>query len=251
MDTSHDPFAYSVEYVHDVNELPRPPKLLRKDAMNDWRYDRSTIAKKGEIIENNDRTGGYPLYSFLSTLNTEEADEFAIFETKFKKFMYGGVSVQRLLPNAPPTRSGLTRREKRTLWLMLPEVGSLRLGFVSKLKDGSGSASMDDLSMASSIAPSRTEDDVSVLVYTKLFYAVIYLIFWYVFFFGIPKDQSVSINAGNVRLSSKQSISMTDVTLLSQDPSVSELWAFLLLHIHDAQGILHMIHLGHSSTQPG
>lgn len=154
----------SVEYVHDVNELPRPPKLLRKDAMNDWRYNRSTIARKGEILENNDRTPGYPLYSFLSTLNTEEADEFAIFETKFKKFMYGGVTVQRLLPNAPPTRSGMTRRERRTLWLMLPEVGSLRLGFVSKLKDDHfNGAAMDDMSIASSIAPSRTDDDVSLL----------------------------------------------------------------------------------------
>lgn len=130
--------------------------------MNDWRYDRSTIARKGEIIENNDRTKGYPLFSFLSTLSTEEADEFASFETKFKRFMYGGVSVQRLLPYASPTRSGLTRREKRTLWLMLPEVGSLRLGFVSKLKDDNGHDVMDDMSMASSIAPSRTDDDVSL-----------------------------------------------------------------------------------------
>ena len=131
--------------------------------MNDWRYNRSTIAKKGEILENNERTAGYPLYSFLSTLNAEEADEFAIFETKFKKFMYGGVTVQRLLPNAPQTQSGMTRREKRTLWLMLPEVGSLRLGFVSKLKDNQGNAALDDMSLASSIAPSRTDEDVSIM----------------------------------------------------------------------------------------
>lgn len=173
---------FSVEYVHDVNELPRPPKLLRKDAMNDWRFDRSTIARKGEIIENTDRTGGFPLYSFLSTLNSEEADEFASFETKFKRFLYGGVSVQRLLPNAPPTRSGLTRREKRTLWLMLPEVGSLRLGFVSKLKDDNVNAAMDDMSMASSsITPSRTEDDVSLWRHTMyrnfcIYFSTLFLI---------------------------------------------------------------------------
>ena len=131
--------------------------------MNDWRYDRSTIARKGEILENNSRTAGYPLYSFLSTLNSEEADEFAIFETKFKKFMYGGVSVQRLLPNAPPTRSGMTQREKRTLWLMLPEVGSLRLGYVSKLKDDNGYATDEMSSLASSTAPSRNEDNVRLL----------------------------------------------------------------------------------------
>eukprot|EP00804_Cyclotella_cryptica_P005778 CCRYP_000091-RA/>CCRYP_000091-RA protein AED:0.05 eAED:0.05 QI:331/1/1/1/0.83/0.71/7/1515/1505 len=185
---------HSVEYVHDVTELPRPPSLLRKDAMNDWRFDRSIVARKGEIFENNERNAGYPLYSFLTTLNAEEADEFAIFETKFKKFLYGGVAVQRLLPNSPPTRSGLTRRERRTLWLMLPEVGSLRLGFVSRLKDGSGdTATMDDMTTSSSIAPSRTDDD----------------------------DRTIGADTANVKLSSKQSMSLTDITLLSQDPNVT------------------------------
>ncbi|KAL7517055.1 hypothetical protein ACHAWX_006539 [Stephanocyclus meneghinianus] len=185
---------HSVEYVHDVTELPRPPSLLRKDAMNNWRFDRSIIARKGEIFDNNERNAGYPLYSFLTTLNSEEAEEFAVFETKFKKFMYGGVAVQRLLPNAPPTRSGLTRRERRTLWLMLPEVGSLRLGFVSRKKDGSGdTATMDDMTTSSSIAPSRTDDE----------------------------DQTIGDDTGNVKLSSKQSMSLTDITLLSQDPNVT------------------------------
>jgi hypothetical protein len=140
-----------------VAELPRPPSLLRKDAMNDWRFDRSIVARKGEIFDNNDRNAGYPLYSFLSTLNSEEADEFAMFETKFKKFMYGGVAVQRLLPNAPPTRRGLTRREKRTLWLMLPEVGSLRLGFVSR-----GKGDDDDMTTESSLATTSRAGDVRI-----------------------------------------------------------------------------------------
>ena len=208
-------FLSSVEYVHDVNELPRLPKLLRKDSMNDWRYDRSTIARKGEILENNSRTAGYPLYSFLSTLNSEEADEFAIFETKFKKFMYGGVSVQRLLPNAPPTRSGMTQREKRTLWLMLPEVGSLRLGYVSKLKDDNGYATDEMSSLASSTAPSRNEDNVRLL---KLITAYAIKITHAVS--SLPQDQTSCLNTVNVKLSRKQSMSMTDVTLLSQDPNV-------------------------------
>jgi hypothetical protein len=54
--------------------------------------------------------------------------------------MYGGVSVQRLLTDTEG-RSDRTGKERRTLWLMLPEVGSLRLGFVSKLSDGEGSVS--------------------------------------------------------------------------------------------------------------
>jgi hypothetical protein len=36
--------------------------------MNDWRFDRSTAAAKGVIVDGNDRkAGNYPLYSFLST----------------------------------------------------------------------------------------------------------------------------------------------------------------------------------------
>ncbi len=133
--------------------------------MNDWRFDRSLVARKGELVSNNGKQStSRPLYSFLSSLNKEEADECAVFETKFKKFLYGGVTVQRLLPNAATTRSGLTRRERRTLWLMLPEVGSLRIGFVSKLKDDIGDAgTMDDVTVASSVALSRSDGDVSMV----------------------------------------------------------------------------------------
>ena len=95
-------------------------------------------------------------------LNREEVDRFAQFETKFKKFMYGGVTVQHLKPNSALTRDGLTRREKRTLWLMLPEVGSLRLGLVSRVKDNSVDTSMDDVTVASSAASSRADADVSI-----------------------------------------------------------------------------------------
>ena len=159
----------SVEYTHEMVELPRPPEMLRKDSMNDWRYDRSVAAVNGEMVDGNGGGKGksrkqpkLPVYSFLSTLSREEADKFAQFETKFKKFLYGGVAVQHLMPHSPLTRSGMTRREKRTLWLMLPEIGSLRLGFVSKLKDGSGDATMDDITVASSVASSRADADVSI-----------------------------------------------------------------------------------------
>ena len=158
---------HSVEYTHEMIELPRPPEMLRRDSMNDWRFDRSIAAARGEIVDSNDnnRKGGtsYPPYSFLSTLNREEAGRFAQFETKFKKFLYGGVAVQHLMPHSALTRSGMTRREKRTLWLMLPEVGSLRLGFVSKLKDGGDT--MDDVTVASSVASSIASNaDVSLMI---------------------------------------------------------------------------------------
>lgn len=203
-----------------MTELPQPPDMLRRDSMNDWRFDRSIAAVKGEIIDSND--GGsrksskrqLPIYSFLSTLNREEADQFAQFETKFKKFLYGGVSVQHLLPNLSPTRSGLTRREKRTLWLMLPEVGSLRLGFVSKVKPGSDGSVMDDISAASSVASSRAEVEVSVEKFISGAFvepaSQIHLL-----------PRLPQFDSGNIRLSNKYSISLTDITALSQDPNVS------------------------------
>ena len=77
--------------------------------------------------------------------------------------MYGGVTVQHLKPNSAPTRDGMTRREKRTLWLMLLEVGSLRLGLVSKVKDNGIDTNMDDVTVASSAASSRADADVSIL----------------------------------------------------------------------------------------
>ncbi|KAL7543404.1 LOW QUALITY PROTEIN: hypothetical protein ACHAXR_012821, partial [Thalassiosira sp. AJA248-18] len=183
---------HSVEYTHDMTELPRPPEMLCRDSMNDWRFDRSIAAVKGDIkiVDlGSDRKSGtnnnFPLYTFLSTLNNEESDQFALFETKFKKFLYGGVAVQHLMPHIAPTRSGMTRREKRTLWLMLPEIGSLRLGFVSKMKDNGGDAStMDDMSLTSSVASSRADAD----------------------------DHAV-------KLSTKYSVSLTDITTLSQDPN--------------------------------
>jgi len=185
---------HSVEYTHEMTELPRPPEMLRRDSMNDWRFDRSISAVKGEIVDSNDRkSGASPPYSFLSTLNREEADKFAVFETKFKKFLYGGVAVQHLMPHAALTRSGMTRREKRTLWLMLPEVGSLRLGFVSKVKDGSDGSAMDDITVASSVASSRIDAD----------------------------DNTILVDAGNVKLSRKYSVPLTDITTLSQDPNVT------------------------------
>ena len=101
---------------------------------------------------------------FHCRLDREEAAKFAQFETKFKKFLYCGVSVQHLKPNSAVTRSGMTRRETRTLWLMLPEVGSLRLGFVSKIKDNGSDISMDDNTVASSVASSRADANVRIVV---------------------------------------------------------------------------------------
>ena len=119
-----------MEFTHEIWSLPRPPELLCDDLQNEWRFDRSTLT-----AVTRDRDGEAPApFSFLSNLSDKDAQEFSDFETKFKKFLYGGVSVQRLVPDGG-SGGEKTRRERRTFWLMLPEVGALRLGFISKLSD--------------------------------------------------------------------------------------------------------------------
>lgn len=126
--------SLSVEFTHEMSCLPRPPEILRKDSPNSWHYNHSTLGRN----EMYNPLSAKDPFTFLTNLTGDEEEECDSFEMQFKRFMYGGVSVQRLLPNSDSVR---TRKERRTLWLMLPEVGSLRLGFVSKLSDGEGTVS--------------------------------------------------------------------------------------------------------------
>jgi hypothetical protein len=125
---------HSVEFTHEMSCLPRPPQVLRKDSAHGWYFNESTLVNQ---VEKPPPPSSKKIFRFLSSLNKEEAEECETFETQFKNFLYGGVSVQRLVPDSEG-RSGRTGKERRTLWLMLPETGSLRLGFVSKLSDGEG-----------------------------------------------------------------------------------------------------------------
>ena len=198
---------HSVEFTHEMSRLPRPPEILRRDSANGWYYNRSTL-------------GGYDTeyFSFLENLTKEELEECETFETQFKKFIYGGVSVQRLLPDPKGRRTG---KERRTLWLMLPEIGSLRLGFVSKLSDGDSAtisnknstqrARREDSSRISADGDIGTVGSEEVTLDSALH----------------PRDTAGGGNSsigyirnGNVQLSSKHSVSLTDVTILSQEPPV-------------------------------
>jgi hypothetical protein len=127
--------------------LPRPPEVLRQDSSNSWQYDRCTLHP-------NIKQASKDQFAFLSALSPREVTECEAFETQFKKFMYGGVSVQRLILETGSQARGRTGKERRTLWLMLPEMGSLRLGFVSKLSDGDGAA----VSNRSSTQRARQDD---------------------------------------------------------------------------------------------
>lgn len=89
-------FLVSVEFTHEMSCLPRPPEILRTDSANSWQYNRSTLGSGGSGYIVASSKDPFP---FLTGLSREEEEECDSFETQFKKFMYGGVSIQRLLPN--------------------------------------------------------------------------------------------------------------------------------------------------------
>lgn len=202
---------HSVEFTHEMSCLPRPPEILRKDSPYAWYYDRSTLGGESSVVN-----GKKEPFNFLSTLAQKDEEACETFETQFKKFMYGGVSVQRLLPNTE-SRSGRTGRERRTLWLMLPEVGSLRLGFVSKLSDGEENVSnksstlraqRDDSSKVSTVEGDLVTVESEELTLDSALHT--------------EKGGATlgQLRTGNVQLSQKHSVALTDLTVLSHDPLV-------------------------------
>jgi len=237
---------HSVEFTHEIASLPRPPEVLRKDSQKLWHYE--TTNREGDRDNSSAIIGDSKAYSFFSTINDEDIQECSEFETKFKKFLYGGVSVQRLVPNAEFS-GGKTRRERRTLWLMLPEVGALRMGFISKLNDGDGNdsstnnrAAQDKYSRTGKTAtkPHSSEVDYETDDYTDgggtfASYAGGSTSVYSTDYTDYSEDEDSTIRSeadtgasaarhsrsGNVNLSSKHSMALTDVTCLSQEPKVS------------------------------
>lgn len=116
-------FLWSVEFVREISQLPTPPEVLRADLYNNWRYDEDNIfsRKVGDDF--------IPLY-FLTELQDSEIQELKRFESRCKELLYEGVTVQRIASSEAGRENDTI--ERRTLFLMLPEVGSLRLGFLSK-----------------------------------------------------------------------------------------------------------------------
>lgn len=176
--------------------LPKPPSLLYEDLENDWHYHSSTL----EAIES------------LSSIDSKRLSEF---EAKFKNFMYGGVSVQRIAPDESTSNpSGFTNDtlQRRTLWLMLPEVGSLRLGFVSKKKSVDG----DDRSLFSEGISEGGATNVSD-EYTAAEESTL----------GEATYDSRSTFQGSkvarVQMSKKHSISLSDIVTLKRISNVSSI----------------------------
>lgn len=178
---------HSIEFAHEMSCLPRPPEVLRQGSAHPWNYD-----------------SGQDTFSFFARMSEEENNECVAFEAQFKNFMYGGVSVQRLIPDS---EGGKTGKERRTLWLMLPEVGSLRLGFVSKLSDGEGQVS----NKSSTQRATQNDDTITVASEDVTLDSAIQ-----------TRDGSTigAIKTGNVQLSDKHSMALTDITILSQDSLV-------------------------------
>jgi hypothetical protein len=116
--------------------------VLQNDSKNEWIYKACSLSKDTE--ENDvDR------FSFVENLTPEVEAQCATFEKKFKKFLFGGVSVERLESDD----DGIHTAERRTLWLVLPDSGSLRLGYLSKLTDA------DALGRKNRFSDERSETD--------------------------------------------------------------------------------------------
>lgn len=126
---------YSVVFAEEIAQLPRPPDVLQKDMQQHWKYD-------SDCFFNTNKDGDSVHVNNLSDLSDYELIEIKQFESEVKSYLYEGTSVQRVIPAA--SGKGQYIMERRTLWLMLPEVGSLRLGYLSKSTDGSGMGEGDN-----------------------------------------------------------------------------------------------------------
>ncbi len=113
--------SLSVEFAHEMLNLPKPPQVLIYDLPNNWYSDKRSFY---EGVDEKERFGDLPVSS-------GEKDDFSEFETSFRSFLYGGVSVQRISPRQLDG-GGVEFVERRILWLMLPAIGSLQLGYLSK-----------------------------------------------------------------------------------------------------------------------
>lgn len=209
----------SIEFAHEIINLPRPPALLNEDLKNDWDYYSSTL-------------------ELFGSSNGKDASDLADFEAKFKNFMYGGISVQRIAQDTSTMNSrGFGNRtdslERRTLWLMLPDVGSLRLGYVSKKK----SVDADDRSIFSeaiseggttNASDEHTAADESTIGGTTL----------------DSRSTFQGSRVGRVKMSKKYSMALSDVATLKRISNVSvqetePTILFLLLRLTDINHIKH------------
>lgn len=233
---------HSVEFAHELSFLPRPPDILRGDSCNEWNYHKSNLtasvaqSRKPSPANSGNATADSKkdLFNFFSNINDSDTEDCNEFERKFKAFLYGGVSVQQLMPNAEPT-GGKTRRERRTLWLRLPEVGPFRLGYLSKLTDrdpnkanrspsrlqnqtrDDASCATDDYSIGQSSVSQATEYSDNLLTddntsdSTKRETSPR----------NSPRSPARRYTLGKSQLSEKYSMALTDVVCLTQEPKVN------------------------------
>jgi hypothetical protein len=88
-------FLVSVEFIHEMSCVPRPPEILRTDSANSRQYNGSTLGSGGSGYIAASSEDPFP---FLTGLSREEEEECDSFETHFKKFMYGGVPYNDSFP---------------------------------------------------------------------------------------------------------------------------------------------------------
>jgi len=140
---------HNVEFAHEIDSLPRPPEVLKNDLHRNWCLN----ALSG---------GSEPLIQ-LTELSDGDSNNIDYFESQFKTFLYEGVSVQRIIPGA--TGRANESLERRTLWLMLPEEGSFRLGFLTKTAETKGNTYADDDESVLQSVPDTYHDGDSVTTF--------------------------------------------------------------------------------------
>jgi lipid-binding SYLF domain-containing protein len=124
---------HNIEFSHEIfslPSLPRSPIVYNKDGKGDdwtksWQASSAPIVRIDGAAE---ETEGGRHKSHKMHFH-EDVEEFS---TKFQNFLFGGVTVERIVPHNYGSNKQ-HHRQRRTIWVYAPQHGSLRFGFVSKL----------------------------------------------------------------------------------------------------------------------
>jgi lipid-binding SYLF domain-containing protein len=116
---------HSIEFSHEIYSLPPLPRsaiVYNKDGKgDDWTKAWEASSTPILPIDDEEADAG----------KKHSRDEVDDFSKRFQHFLFGGITVERIVPHhgTNPQR----QRQRRTLWGYTPQKGSTRLGFVSKL----------------------------------------------------------------------------------------------------------------------
>lgn len=123
---------HNIEFSHEIFSLPsvpRSPVVYNKDGKGDdwtkpWEASSTPVIR---IDGGEDGEGG------KKNSNKNQRQDFDEFSKRFQHFLFGGITVERIVPHHHGSHKQQQNRQRRTIWVCAPQQGSLRFGFVSKL----------------------------------------------------------------------------------------------------------------------